>query len=353
MLLIWLESIQVKKMNKRVEMPLIEPVYKTYHNASASAIINDNPSIRNYYLNELMILGCSKRFLNGFTTPELRIEECGIFENPCIEKVCYSTRFLGGCVNKIVKNLLDNGYYVYFTGVDDYYVEGKSWYKEKHFSHDGLICGYDSGDKTYCIYAYDKNWLYQKFWASQKSFEQGRKYMYKRKIYGGIYGLKAKQDIVEFSPVSVYKKLSEYLDSNLEKYPFNSSGRVLGIAVHQYIAEYINKLIDGSIPYERMDRRIFRLIWEHKTVMLERIRMLEDTIGINKSYGDRYEQIVSEANNMRMLYASHHTRRRDSVLPIIREKLLTMYENERYILNLIIKDLGKEIEKNALEISEK
>ena len=58
----------------------------------------------------------------------------------------------------LIRSLIDNGYYVAFGGVDDYYMEGKSWYQEKHFDHDGLIVGYDQNDKTYTIYAYDQNW---------------------------------------------------------------------------------------------------------------------------------------------------------------------------------------------------
>ena len=61
---------------------------------------------------------------------------------------------------------------------------------------------------------------------------------------------------------------TKYLDSNLEKYPFKAEGRAFGIIVHQFIADYVSRLYKGSVPYERMDRRIFRVIWEHKKAML-------------------------------------------------------------------------------------
>ncbi len=74
-----------------------------------------------------------------------------------------STEFAKGYINPIIRAMLDKGIYVAFSNVDDYYIEGKSWYKERHFSHDGLLCGYDRNDKTYCMYAYDSKWMYRKF----------------------------------------------------------------------------------------------------------------------------------------------------------------------------------------------
>ena len=47
------------------------------------------------------------------------------------------------------------------------------------------------------------------------------------------------------------------------------------------LPKYIDKLYDGSIPYDRMDRRVFRLIWEHKKIMLERIEAMEKSSRVN------------------------------------------------------------------------
>ena len=62
-------------MNKRIELPLVEPIYSTYqYQGAGGAIIKNNPSIRNWYLNEAIILTCTTKFLTGFTTPEKEIE---------------------------------------------------------------------------------------------------------------------------------------------------------------------------------------------------------------------------------------------------------------------------------------
>ena len=341
-------------MNKHVELALVDPVYSTYHfQGPATAIAVNNPSARNWYLNRVMNLCCNRKFLNGFTTPEISVLQSGWTDNPYIDKRWMNTQFIDGYINPIIRKMLDNGFYVAFLGIDDYYVKGKSWYKERHFVHDGLICGYDQTDKAYCIYAYDSNWIYRKFWTPQKAFNAGRVAMLKQGIFSGICGIKMKDDIIDFSSETAYNKLLEYLDSNLEKYPFDGEGKVYGIVVHAYVAEYVMRLYRGKIPYERMDRRVFRLIWEHKKVMLERIIMIEQTLGLGNKFSEKYNPIVEEANTMRMLYAAHHIKRRDSILPSISKKLIGLMVNERELLTSLTEMMGKELKNETVDATEK
>ncbi len=353
-LLNWFADTEVIEVKKRVELPLMEPLYNTYnYHGIGSALAVNNPTIRNWYLNEIMNLTCGRKFLSGYTTPEITVVNSSWVDNPYFEKKWASSEFAKGYINPIIREMINKGFYVCFNKVDDYYIKGKAWYKERHFSHDGVICGYDQEEKTYCIYAYDSKWVSRKFWTPQKSFNAGMNAMRKQGVYSSIWGLKVKDDIIEFSPRIVYSKIKEYLDSNIEKYPFDGEGKVYGIVVHEYIAEYILKLHREEIPYERMDRRVFRLIWEHKKVMLERITLVEQMLGLDDMISERYKHIVSEADTMRMLYASHHMKRRDSVLPVIKEKLLALMKNEREILELLVEKMEKELENESVELSEK
>lgn len=328
-------------MKKSVELPLVSPIYGTYQvQGVGSAVICDNPSIKNWYLNQTIIPYCSRRFLSGFSSPELDIVNSHWKLNPYLDKNFYGMEFLGGYVNPLIHNLLDAGYYVYFVDVDDYYIEGKTWYKERHFSHDGMICGYNRDDKTYCMYAYDSNWVYNKFWTPKSSFEKARKAMFEKGVYGKIYGIKPKKDKAEFSPETAMGKISEYLDSTIEKYPWDGEGIVYGIAVYDYIEKYIEKLSCGAIPYESIDRRVFRLLWEHKKLMLEVTERIEENFDINPDISKKYRKLVGDANNMRMLYASHCIKRRDSVLPIIGKSLLLSKENEKRLLGELIEKTG-------------
>ena len=140
----------MKKQKKKIELPLAEPLYSTYHyQGPGTATLVNNPSIRNWYLNQVMILTCTNKFLNGFTTPEISMAESSWSDNPFFDKKWYAMQFLEGHTHFVIRKLLDAGYYVCFNGIDDYYVEGKSWYHERHFNHDGCICGYNQENKTY------------------------------------------------------------------------------------------------------------------------------------------------------------------------------------------------------------
>lgn len=131
------------------------------------------------------------------------------------------------------------------------------------------------------------------------------------------------------------------MDSSYEKYPEDEEGRVFGIVVHDYIAKYISKLFDRSIPYERMDRRVMRLIWEHKKVILERIEHIEKDLELDNKISTNYKPLLAEANNARMLYASHNINRRDSLLPIIQHKLLYIKSEENKLLNELLEKSAK------------
>jgi len=106
---------------------------------------------------------------------------------------------------------------------------------------------------------------------------------------------------------------------------------------------YIDRLMDESIPYEKLDRRVFRMIWEHKKVMLERILKTEEALRWDPVFSENYRPLVASADLMRMLYASHHMKRRDSVLPVIQKKLLALKEQEEQLLTDFTEKLGREL----------
>ena len=442
----------IRANENRKELPLIEPIYATFNSqGSATAVLAKNPGIRNWYYNKVMNLTCSLKFLSGFTTPELDIVGSTWNDNPFVEKKVFSMQYESEQINRIIKDLIDDGYYVVFVGIDDFFVEGKSWYQERHFNHDGLICGYDLQDDMFCIYAYDDNWIYRKFWTPAEGFNTGRISTYNSGLLGYLCGIKPLDTRVEFSAKNAVEGIKEYLrqddklqmlegggdepaggdardgsnaanagsfaknnnstdrkrsvtndgnsvtiggisnaDNNIDSINDkrsnadngsddtdggsnktagtygdvngNSEGTnihsgesaetdtdkeknaVYGISVQKFIAEYVSMLYFGKIPYSRMDRRVFRMIWEHKNVMLQRIKMIEKALYLTGVTSEKYSRIEREANNLRLLYAAHLMKRRDSVLPFIKSKLLKLSEEENAILTEFVAKAGEAAE---------
>ena len=332
-------------MNKSVLLPLADPLFSTYHNqGNAAGLLAQNPTIRNWYLNRAIVLTCNRSFLKGFSSPEIQV--CDSTENGItwVERRGYPMEHLNGYVHQVIQALLEDGYTVAYAGIDDYYVRGKTFYHERHFNHDGLICGYDAAQKLYSLYAYDRQWMYRVFQTPKTGFEAGRKALFRQGIHGYICGIKAKPDPLELDPSEISKGLHEYLDSSLTKYPISGDGVVQGIAVQDYIAMYLDKLMDGSIPLEHMDWRIFRLIWEHKKVMLMRICAVEKLFDMGTESSDAYTPIVKESDTMRLLYASYHLKpSKSTLLPLIQRKMMQIRDAEEDILQVLVEKLDKAI----------
>ena len=331
-------------MNKKVELPIIEPVFSTYHyQCMATAIISSNPSIRNWALNENVTMWCEKSFLWGVTTPYLSVQFSSYEENPHLEKHFFDLTDENIIFDQLVRKYMDNGYYFYFNKIDDFYLDGKTWYKERHFFHDGILCGYDQENKLYCIYAYDNRWKYTKLWIPQESFNDGIRSMRESGEKGYLYALKPMPERVDFNPSVVVNNLKSHINTTFEVCPPTDPTGATGLAVHDYILLYLDKLLDNSIPHERMDWRIFRVIWEHKKLMLERIERMEEALSLDSTASDLYKFIVEEANKIRLLYASYHMKRRDSLLVSIKEKLIEIKNKEKEILEKFIEEAERKI----------
>ena len=288
----------------KVILPYVEPMYSTYHWLSSAGIpAKQNTTSDNWYYNNTIEWRCTRKFLQGFTTPELSLSSGNIWNIPFLDKIGVNTRFARRCALDIIKTMIDDGFYVAFSGVDDYYVKGKSWYKEEHFNHDGLIVGYDDESGTLSIAAYDQRWIFTVFETPQECFVEAMTVLCDKGTYGGLHAVKAKNDPQEINIKNIYNELKKYLSSTINDYSLDNPEAVWGIVVYDFLCMYLDKLADGSIPHERRDRRVFRLVWEHKKCMLGRIRALEKLCGWDDELGSAYEKVVGLTDKVRFIYS--------------------------------------------------
>ena len=79
--------------------------------------------------------------------------------------------------------------------------------------------------------------------------------------------------------------------------------------------------------------------------MYERIRAVEEKLRFTREISAEYEALVCEANHLRMLYASHHLKQRNGVLPLIRDRLLGLKQTEAQLLTRFLLKTEGEIKK--------
>jgi hypothetical protein len=239
--------------------------------------------------------------------------------------------------------MLDEGCYIYYHGIDDYYLPGKSWYGTRHMNHDGVICGYDDEAKTVCVAAYDMNWILRPIDIDYDDFVKAIQYGIDNNWNGYLHAAKVRNQVYKLDQNLIIKNLKEYLDSDFERFPTDKDAEVTGIVVLDYLIIYLDKLYDGTIPYEKMDWREIRPIWEHTKCMLDRICAVENENSWDSSFSEEYKPIVEIANHARMMYALHHKKRRDSILPKISAQILEIKEKECDILKRFIEKMEANI----------
>ena len=329
-------------MAKSVLLPFCKPIFATIQETAAVGLaINGHPTAYNGILNQCVSLGCSRKFLRGLTSsPIVYIPLLNISAFEFIDKFSNTGRFGVSNYRDDVKRMLDEGYYVLFTNVDDFYVPGKSWYGVRHMPHDGIICGYDDNDETFSIASYDSNWVFNLFRTPQSCFVEGANACYENKQYGEITAYKIKPNTtVKLDMDMILKKLKRHLECTVETIPLDRGHVVEGAVVYDLLAMYIDKLKDESIPPDKMDWRAFRPVWEHKCAMLDRIKAIEAEKGWDSKLSLSYVPLVSQANYIRGMYAMYHKNRKVGLLDQIRKSLIELRQRECDILQDLVRKM--------------
>lgn len=322
------------------------PLFSTYHyqigNMVPSAM---NPSMENWFVNECVLLKCSASFLYTFSPPEVNVENTSFFENPNLNINEINIEVGYNELLNNIKKAINNDSYVYFCGSDDFYLPGKSFYDKTHINHDGLICGYDDKSQVLDILAYDSNWICRVIPTTYSDFEKSlQNLIVDRKWFGFVKSIKVDRALVNIDYYRIRSLLTMYLSRNKYKFdPINDQYPILGIDVHDYICKYLESIINGFILYEESDWRIFRIFWEHKKSMFQRIKRIEAEFGCDKGLVEEYRNIVDMSNTIRLMFARYMQKRDDNLFNYIHDKINDITVNEEYILSNIVNLLYKKL----------
>ena len=326
-------------MPDSVSLPFCVPCFAFTPSLAAPGLaMNGHPTAYNGYLNQCTFISCGRKFLTGFTSPQLNLPRANIHSFTYLEKYGIALRFGYPYYKTIIKQMLNEGFYVLFNGIDDYYIPGKCWYGIRHMSHDGVICGYDESDSTFSIAVYDINWLFNLIRVPQDCLMEGIGACLKNKQYGNLTAFKVRENTtVNLDEKLILHNLKEYVSQTVDKFPLDQQGMVEGIAVQDFLAMYMDKLKDGSIPAEKVDWRAIRPVWEHKKCMLDRIKAIEAKNNWEPELSTEYATLVEDSNLARMMLAMFHKNQKMTLLDKMKNIILSCKDKEEKLLNDLIK----------------
>ncbi|GGG02013.1 hypothetical protein [Paenibacillus aceti] len=260
---------------------------------------------------------------------------------------------LGVDIHRYLITQLERKYYV-VTYVDEFYIHNSICYQQNHFVHDIFIYGYDLDRQIYHVAIFDKN---RQFTMQEVTFEQlGQAYSSQGKetqslissckrlepldYEGSKYGAGAGR--FDFDLTLMIEILTDYLEGR------NSTERLriqqqpmegyFGVEIYPYLQEFVMRVIEGA---QNFDVRQLHILWEHKKMMVERIKYLqqlghlaEDTPLLAVA-----ERLEKQAYTHRNLMLKGFMSQNRSILQPLVNSLGEMLDTEKALITQLIDEL--------------
>lgn len=293
-------------MEKKI-LPYIAPTYRTYnYMACLDVCAQGDPRMDNWVLNYYTSWCCEKNETGNPKVPAVRIPYSQIWRVPIFFNHCrISKKYIQNCYTQVFKNFLNDGCYIYFNIVDDYYMQIKPAYKRYHYPHDGLITGYDEEKKVYYVSTYTKSGNFENVEVSFGEFNRAwhSRYMDNTALGADIIGLKLHPE-EKYEPLvdKILEDIHRYVSSEVTE-EHKRQDSVFGLAVYHEIERFFQAVLQNGYPC--YDKRLFRLIYEHKLSMYRRLKYLNEESIVPPETVKSYKEVLDIANKTYMLHLKY------------------------------------------------
>ncbi len=175
--------------------------------------------------------------------------------------------------------------------------------------------------------AYDENWVFRPFEISFSDFNRAARSRALGRKTGGIWAVKAHETKIGLDLEGIKGQLEKYLEG-----PVGTDGNYYGVRVYRILDIYLRLLQNGLIPHSKVDRRIFRLVSEHKQCMLSRISAIEAAIGSDCRLYKQYLPTAELSKRLAVMYAKYCLKEDGRLNACLREGLDELMTAEGRIL---------------------
>lgn len=274
--------------------------------------------------------------------------------NPCVDYQILtraSVRSRGREVIDFFVSELDTGYCIR-AYLNEFYVPERESFNRQYLPHPALISGYDLEEQTFDLCGFAEQGYFkmtripfEAFLKAFFSYEEADNYRLDH-----ILLMKVKSEKVAVLDIDVVlEQLEDYVSgrNSSERYRIYNEPVDALYGVDIYLG-LIGLLYSRTAPDQAMNLKPFYLLWEHKTLMLRRLEMLDEHgVPGMESLARSYRSVESKVQKARNIYFKFTLTHDPFILPEIVELLIEVQHLEASLLTRAIEYLTRYKETTA------
>lgn len=322
-------------------LPLADTPTETYQGTSfILSILLAYENTKNVYYNNYINLECN----NVDDIFEIRLDFAGTsWENYRLSGVAdmnmyylrniHEEKFAG-----FIKERIDQGNYILFYNIDEYYLSYSKHFQYDHLWHDTYIYGYD--EEKFCVMAY-RNRKLSKFDVPIYEIQKGM-YFHENADKNLSFCTFRPNTIINESIDLLHIKQSfyNYLDSHYQTE--ENETKSYGISVYDALIKCLCRVLsDSGEKNSDIDFRPFRLLWEHKKIVKEHILKIIELLKFNSEISIMVEEIESIAEIIFRLVIKYSAVNDALLLKRVIYYLIQMREKEEKFICFLLDEFCK------------
>lgn len=303
-------------------LPMAIPPSETYQLQSfMMGIMLQNKNVRNVLFNSYINLYISENAWDKETL-EFIDAECESYRLTGIGEMdlFYLQNISKEKCKDFLKERIGQDNYLLLFEIDEYELFYSEYYKKEHFMHDTYVYGYD--DTHFYVMAYSQGHL-----RLMKVPEQ--------QIINGLYSQLNEES--HFCSFRVYHKAKIKLSikkilSQIDYYLAggkNELGRTVGISVYDHLQQTLTEVENNRNEDEMLNPRVFRMLWEHKKMILFRNFHLAEKIVTLNDLMPSAKKLEQQGAMVMLMMLKYNLKKDFGIVKRIKEKLDEMKDIEK------------------------
>lgn len=319
-------------------LPLANSPTETYQGqAFVLSVLLAHNNVLNEYYNRYINLSCNES--NRIDQMELNF--CGTAWEDfrlsgIVEMDLYNVKNLSKSkfVN-FTRERIDQGNYLLFYNIDEYYLSYSQYYCQEHYIHDAYVYGYK--EDSFMVVAYNNKKLMKNIVPVGEIVEGLFCYEDESEAFDFCTFRPNQACYVTIEPEKMIEELELYFHSqNTEK----ESEKIYGLAVYDVFISCVKEIISmNDRETIELDMRPFRLLWEHKKILKDHIAKISDMISLSDNLQVQSEEVEKITRRIYMLILKWAFKRDFRLFWRILECLESVKEKEKLLVGDLLEEM--------------